>query len=132
MFALVAFEAGDDRGEVVGGAGVHFGEPSLAVLFGAFDDVECELKVVAVLGQELGCGDEDGAAQTSVGVRAALLQREAAVSVGQGHGGPGEVLFGPRRISKGAVFGNGDGVAVNVDFAGFSQCLRTVLSCSRA
>ena len=53
-FGLVAFEAGDNGGEVVGGTGVHLREPGLAATFGAFDDVEGELEMFAMLGQELG------------------------------------------------------------------------------
>ncbi|GAB3412700.1 hypothetical protein GCM10027569_30970 [Flindersiella endophytica] len=101
------FQARDDREKVVRRALVHLGESELAAFSGTFDDPAGELELC----------DEDRAGQARVGVGAALLQRQPAVTVGQRHGGPGEMVFGPFGVDERAIWGDDDVVAVDVDLA---------------
>ena len=56
--------------------------------------------------------------ETRVGVRAGLLDRQAAVAVGQRLGDAAESLLGPGRLGQRAVRVEGDGLALDVDLAG--------------
>ena len=110
-------EAVDDGEQVLFDGAVHFGEALLAVSVGLLDQGPGLIELTMVLGQEFGGSDEDGASQTRVGVLAALLQRQGAVSVGQGHFRASQVVFHPDR------FGQRAGIAAelfasDVDFAG--------------
>jgi hypothetical protein len=80
--------------------------------------------MVEVLGQEVWGGDEYRAGQAGVGVRAALLERQSAVPVGQGHSDPAQVLFHPCRVVESVVLVGADGFAPDVDF----RCLFPVPS----
>jgi hypothetical protein len=57
------FEAVDDGEQVVGSALVHFDDAELTSLAGALDDAAGQFELFAMLGQEFGGGDEDGAGQ---------------------------------------------------------------------
>src|SRR5271163_4116854 len=87
-------EASDDAVEVEQNLTVHFGESLLTASLGGGDQLQRLLALFVVLRQELP-GGEEHRAQTRVGVRAALLHRQAAVAVGQGLGGAAEPLLGP-------------------------------------
>ena len=74
------------------------------------------VELAMVLGQELGGGDEHRAGQARVGVFAALLQRQGAVSVGQRHFRPGQVVLHPDRVGERSGVG-GELFAGDVDLA---------------
>jgi hypothetical protein len=74
-------------------------------------DLQHRLVRLAMLGQELGGGDAHRAGQAGVGVRAAPLDRQAAVAVGQRLGHPAEPLLGPGRFGERPVGVQGDGLA---------------------
>ena len=76
------------------------------------------LALCAVLGQEFGGGEEHRAGQAGVGVRAALLDGQPAVAVGQGLGGAAEALFGPGGFGERPGGVESDCAAVDVDLAG--------------
>ena len=73
------------------------------------------LPMLAVLGQELGGGDEHRAAQARVRVRAGLLDRQPAEAIGQGLGRSSHALLCPGRLGQRAVRVEGDGLALDVD-----------------
>ena len=54
----------------------------MTVGFGASDQRAGVVELLAMLRQELGGGDEQWASQARIGVRAGLLQRQAAITVG--------------------------------------------------
>jgi hypothetical protein len=56
--------------EVAGDLPVHLGLPGVAASFGCGDDLQGLPVLIAVLRQELRGGDEHGAGQAGVGVRA--------------------------------------------------------------
>src|SRR6266566_7942084 len=87
--AVAALERCDDLSEVAGDLTVHLGQAVLAAGFGGGDDLQDLLTVGAVLGQELGGGDEHRAGQARVRMRAAAYGWQPAVAIGQGLGGPG-------------------------------------------
>jgi hypothetical protein len=93
-------------------------QAGLAAGLGRGGDLQQLLVLLAMLGQELGGGDEHRAGQAGVGVRAALLDRQAAVAVGQRLGRPAEPLLGPGRFGERPAGVQGDGLALGVDLAG--------------
>src|SRR6266511_683925 len=111
-------ERGDALVEVAGDLPVHLCQARLAAGFGRGGDLQQLLVLLAMLGQELGGGDEHRAGQAGVGVRAALLDRQAAVAVGERLGRPAEPLLGPGRFGERPVGVQGDGLALGVDLAG--------------
>ena len=74
--------------------------------------------MLAVLGQKLWCRDEHGVGQAGVGVRAAPVDGQVAIAVGQGLGDARETLLGPRSLGQRPAGAEGDGLAVDVDLAG--------------
>jgi hypothetical protein len=62
--ASVVVQRGDDLVEVVGDLTVHLDQPGLAACFGGGDDLQDLVAVLAVLGQELGGGEEHRAGET--------------------------------------------------------------------
>ncbi len=93
---------------------VHFGQPELTALAGAFDDPAGEVELFAVLRQEFGGRDENRAGQAGVGMRAALLQRQPAVAIGQGLSGLGEVVLCPFGVGEWAVDGEAEALLPEV------------------
>src|SRR4051794_11742774 len=69
-------EHGDDLVQVVHDLEVHLDHTSLPSGLGGGDDLQQLLALFAMLGHELGCGDEHRARQASVGVWARLLHRQ--------------------------------------------------------
>src|SRR6516162_10501914 len=97
---------------------VHLGDPGLAVPGRGLDEGERAVPLLAQLGQELRPGEEDRAGQARVGVRAALLDGQAAVAVGQGLGGYAVPGLGPLGLAERAVGVEGDALAIDVDLGG--------------
>ena len=106
---LGVVEGGDDAVEVAQDLPVHLDQPVLAAGLGGGDELQDLLAVVAVLGQELAGGEEHRAGQAGVGVRAGLLDRQAAEPVGQRLGGPAEALLGPGGLGERPVGVESDG-----------------------
>lgn len=79
---------------------IHLGQALVSVAVSLGDQDLGPLELTTMLGQELGCGDEDRASQTGVGELAFLLQRQGAVAVGQRHLRPGEIVLHPDRIGQ--------------------------------
>ena len=97
---------------------VHLGESLLSAGFGGGDQLQGLLSLLVVLGQEFVGGQEHGAGQTRVGVRAALLHGQSAVAVGQGLGGAAESLFGPGCLGEWPGRLESDCGAMDVNFSG--------------
>jgi len=72
----------------------------LAGLLGLLDQGAGLGELAVMLGQELGGGDENRAAQAGVGVFTVLLQREGAVSVRQCHLRSGQVILHPDSLGQ--------------------------------
>ena len=75
-------EAVDDAQQVEPDRRVHVNDALASVGCGCGDQLVGSLELVAVLGEELAGGEEVGAGQAGVRVRALLLERQAAVPVG--------------------------------------------------
>src|SRR5579859_3917294 len=88
VLAAVFFEGGNDLSEVGRDLLVHLGEAGVAGGLGGGDQLQGGLPLGVVAGEELGGGDEHGAGQAGVGVRAGLHDRELAVAVRECLGGP--------------------------------------------
>src|SRR5712691_24233 len=84
---VAGLQGGDDALQVAGDLLVHLSHPRLPAGFGGGDDLQGLLVLLAVLREELFCGDEQRACEACVGVFAPLDQRQAAVAVGQRLGG---------------------------------------------
>jgi hypothetical protein len=74
--------------------------------------------LAAVLGEEVGGGDEQRAGQAGVGVLAPPDQGQPAVAVGEGLHCPAEPLLGSGGLGERPVWIQHDGAAVDVDLAG--------------
>jgi len=79
--AGVDLEGGDDLLEVAQNLAVHLDHTCLATGLGGGDELHDLVVLFAVLGQELGGGDEHGTGQAGVGMRAGLLNRQTAEEV---------------------------------------------------
>src|ERR671930_99709 len=96
IVGLQRLEAVDDADQIQPDGLVHLDQPLAAVGVGLRDQLLGPGELVAVCRQELGGGEEAVAGQAGVGVRAGLLQGQAAVAVGQRLLGAREVLQRPR------------------------------------
>jgi hypothetical protein len=76
LLAVVVFQRCDDLFEVFRDLAVHLGDPGLSARLGGGDDLVDLLVVGAVLGEELGGGDEHRAGQA--GIRCPLLRPDPA------------------------------------------------------
>src|SRR5659263_532808 len=84
IVSLAGFQRGDDCVEVLGDLAVVVGQAGVAASLGEVDEFEGVVVLAAVDGQEGRGGLEVRAGQARVGVRAVLLGRATAVTVGQG------------------------------------------------
>jgi DNA invertase Pin-like site-specific DNA recombinase len=126
----VGCQSGDAGVEVVQDLGVHLDEPLLAA--DGRDDVQDVAAVLAVLGEKLGDGDEHRAGQAGWCVRAGLLDGQPAVAVRQGLGGAESRWLDQAASASGPSGSNSMACPLMSTLRGFSQCSRTVVSCSRA
>ena len=113
---LGASDSANDAFQVGRDASVHFDDPRLPCRLGLGDEPVRGAEMVKVLGEEVGGGDEYRAGKARVGVWAALLERQSAIPVGQGHRDPAQILFHPCRVVESVVFVGFDGLAPDIDF----------------
>src|SRR5262249_11615692 len=115
---LVFLDLADHAVEVGQDLVVHLDRAVASLGLGDVDEGERAAALLMQLGQELFPGQEYRTSQASVGVRAAFLERQAAVAVRQGLGGHAVAGLGPLGLGQRPVRVDRYPFTFNVDLRG--------------